>query len=194
MSRVILFGLNPDTNEPLDSRMVVETMEDRDNINPQVIFQGLITYVKENNTIYVYSGIAWDALIGLTQEQIDLIATIPSKSTVVPVIGNNQLVTALIIDGVTYRLGGGSGGGSGGGAPAFYGFFRGDNVTIDPDTGLVQDYNNLYLDYYIEDPSENQPVTKYNLGINEGSWENQPQGYTYTNVDGNLIQTFNNIT
>ena len=114
-TRVILFGFNPDTNEPLDSRMVVETMEDRDNINPQVIFQGLITYVKENNTIYVYSGIAWNALIGLTQEQIDLIATIPSKSTVVPVIGNNQLVTALIIDGVTYRLGGAAGGGGGGG-------------------------------------------------------------------------------
>ena len=200
MSRVILFGFNPDTNEPLDSRMVVETVADRDAMNQQVLFEGLITYVKEDNTIYVYEGLTWRSLIGLTPEQAALIAEIPSKSTVVPILGNGDLVNELTIDGITYRIGGNIGpvgprgpAGAGAGGAAFYGFFKGDDVTIDPDTGIVQDHNHLYLDYYTIDPDENMPVSKYNLGINEGSWENQPQGYTYTNVDGNLIQTFNTI-
>ena len=198
MSRVILFGFDPDTNEPLDSRMVVETVADRDDLNQQVLFEGLITYVKEDNTIYIYEGISWRALVGLTPEQAALIAEIPSKSTVVPILGNGDLVNELTIDGITYVIGGnigprGPAGIPGNGGPAFYGFFRGDDVTIDPDTGIVQDRNHLYLDYYIEDPDENTPVSKYNLGINEGSWVNQPHGYTYTNVNGNLIQTFNTI-
>ena len=50
--RPILFGLLPDTNDPLDGRLVVDTIADRDSINTQVIYEGMVVYVKSNKTNY----------------------------------------------------------------------------------------------------------------------------------------------
>ena len=57
MARTILFGFDPDTNDPLDSRLVVDTITDRDSINSQVIYEGMVVYVKEDQTNYTLTNV-----------------------------------------------------------------------------------------------------------------------------------------
>ena len=103
MSRVILFGFNPDTNEPLDGRMVVETIADRDALNSQIKYAGLVTYVTDVDNYYSYDGANWHLLRTLTPEEVLELATVNSKSSVQPIIESN-LITALTIDGNTNTL------------------------------------------------------------------------------------------
>ena len=48
----IISSFTPTGNFPIDDRFVVDTIEDRDNIKN--VYDGLITYVKSNNTYYQY--------------------------------------------------------------------------------------------------------------------------------------------
>ena len=103
MSRVILFGFNPDTNEPLDSRLVVETIAERDALNTQILYTGLITYVSTEDEYYRYDG-TWKLLRTLTPEQVLDISQISSKSSVRSTVDANNFITALTINGETNTL------------------------------------------------------------------------------------------
>ena len=107
MSRVILFGFNPDTNEPLDGRIVVETIAERDALNPQIKYSGLVTYVTDVDNYYSYDGSNWNLLRTLTPEEVLELATVNSKSSVEPII-DSGFITALTIDGTTTTLVSGS--------------------------------------------------------------------------------------
>ena len=72
MARTILFGFDPDTNEPLDSRLVVDTLAERDALNPQVIYEGMVVYVKETTfqyTLINLNPLDWDIYAGPTGPQ-----------------------------------------------------------------------------------------------------------------------------
>ena len=99
MSRVILFGFDPDTNEPLDGRMVVETIAERDALNPQIKFAGLVTYVTTEDNYYSYDGANWHLLRTLTPEEVVDVSTISSKSSVSATLDDNDFIVALDIDG-----------------------------------------------------------------------------------------------
>ena len=99
MSRVILFGFDPDTNEPLDGRMVVETIVERDALNPQIKFAGLVTYVTTEDNYYSYDGANWHLLRTLTPEEVVDVSTISSKSSVSATLDDNNFIIALDIDG-----------------------------------------------------------------------------------------------
>ena len=65
--RSILFGLLPDTNDPLDGRTVADTIAERDAINPQVIYEGLVVYVKETKLNYTLTNtdpLTWELYQG----------------------------------------------------------------------------------------------------------------------------------
>ena len=65
--RSILFGLLPDTNDPLDGRTVVDTIAERDAINTQVIYEGLVIYVKETKLNYTLTNtdpLTWELYQG----------------------------------------------------------------------------------------------------------------------------------
>ena len=72
MARTILFGFDPDTNDPLDSRLVVDTLVERDNLNPQIIYEGMVVYVKETTfqyTLINLNPMDWDIYAGPTGPQ-----------------------------------------------------------------------------------------------------------------------------
>lgn len=66
-------SFSPSGTFPIDDRMVVGTIEDRNNIsNPYI---GLITYVKSDNTYYKYNGKGWEVAIS----KIHYVSGIPSR-------------------------------------------------------------------------------------------------------------------
>ena len=72
MARTILFGFDPDTNDPLDSRLVVDTLADRDALNSQIIYEGMVVYVKETKFQYTLINLTpmdWDIYAGPTGPQ-----------------------------------------------------------------------------------------------------------------------------
>ena len=69
MARTILFGFDPDTNDPLDSRLVVDTLAERDNLNSQIVYEGMVVYVKETTfqyTLINLNPMDWDIYAGPT--------------------------------------------------------------------------------------------------------------------------------
>lgn len=67
-------SFSPSGSFPIDDRMVVDTIEDRDNIsNPYI---GLLTYVKANNTYYQYTENGW--IVGISK--IHYVSGIPNRS------------------------------------------------------------------------------------------------------------------
>ena len=72
MARTILFGFDPDTNDPLDSRLVVDTLVERDNLNSQIVYEGMVVYVKETTFQYTLINLTpmdWDIYAGPTGPQ-----------------------------------------------------------------------------------------------------------------------------
>ena len=72
MARTILFGFDPDTNDPLDSRLVVDTLAERDNLNSQIVYEGMVVYVKETTFQYTLINLTpmdWDIYAGPTGPQ-----------------------------------------------------------------------------------------------------------------------------
>ena len=72
MARTILFGFDPDTNDPLDSRLVVDTLAERDALNSQIIYEGMVVYVKETTFQYTLINLTpmdWDIYAGPTGPQ-----------------------------------------------------------------------------------------------------------------------------
>ena len=72
MARTILFGFDPDTNDPLDSRLVVDTLAERDALNSQIIYEGMVVYVKETTfqyTLINLNPMDWDIYAGPTGPQ-----------------------------------------------------------------------------------------------------------------------------
>lgn len=67
-------SFSPSGSFPIDDRMVVDTIEDRDNISNTYI--GLITYVKSDNTYYQYTEKGW--IVGIPK--IHYVSGIPNKS------------------------------------------------------------------------------------------------------------------
>lgn len=55
-------GFDLGTTGPLDSRTVVDNLDDINNYNPDLLYPGLLVYVIEENQNYQYNGTAWQTL------------------------------------------------------------------------------------------------------------------------------------
>ena len=73
----ITTGFDLGTDGPLDSRTVVDNLNDINNYNPSLLYPGLLVYVIEENQNYQYNGTAWQTLkvegdVGIPEDDIDL--------------------------------------------------------------------------------------------------------------------------
>ena len=70
-------GFDLGTTGPLDSRTVVDNLDDINNYNPDLLYPGLLVYVIEENQNYQYNGTAWQTLkvegdMGTPEGDVDL--------------------------------------------------------------------------------------------------------------------------
>ena len=70
-------GFDLGSTGPLDSRTVVDNLDDINNYNPDLLYPGLLIYVIEENQNYQYNGVAWQILkiegdMSIPESDVDL--------------------------------------------------------------------------------------------------------------------------
>ena len=92
----VVSGFDLGAKAPVDSRYVVETIQDRnDHVTNNRAYEGMLCYVQEDKTIYRYSGSAWEAFGVTTATTITATGDVKDATVTTGVEGSGTLTLTL---------------------------------------------------------------------------------------------------
>lgn len=92
----VVSGFDLGAKAPVDSRYVVETIQDRDDhVTNNRAYEGMLCYVQEDKTIYRYSGSAWEAFGVTTATTITATGDVKDATVTTGVEGSGTLTLTL---------------------------------------------------------------------------------------------------